>query len=105
MRVRLVEVAAGQGELRPLYLLIAFGKAQHLLKAPDPAEQLGREPDLFAKNLDEVPVADAKPFGGLRDRPRVRHGSKFPEREDDGRGGASVRFPSAPEGFVQGCGT
>ena len=80
-KVRLVEVPAHQGQLRPIYPLPAVDDAQELLKTPDAGEQLGRLPDFVAEDLDEPLAAEAAPLYDLRDRPCVRHAPEVMERQ------------------------
>jgi hypothetical protein len=41
-KMGLVEIAAGQSDIRPINRLPSFDEAQHLLKAPDAAKQFWR---------------------------------------------------------------
>src|SRR5580698_712061 len=52
-KMRLVEVAAIQRDVRPFHNTAAFHKIQRLLKAADAAKHFGRESGVIAKQLDE----------------------------------------------------
>jgi len=56
--VCLVAVSAGQSQFGPIDIASGTNALHHLLKAAHPAEQLGCQPDLIAKKLDEVPLAE-----------------------------------------------
>ena len=51
--MRLIEIAAIQGDLDPFDALAAFHEIEGLLKTADPAKHLGREPGFIAEGLDE----------------------------------------------------
>ena len=75
--MRLIEIAASERDIGPIHLLRPMDELQHLLKAPDAAEELWRQPDLFVKNLDKASRAEAKLSGHVRDSARVRHAMKL----------------------------
>ena len=82
--VRLVEVTAVEREFAPLDGTSATDTAYGLLEAPNPAEQLRRESDLLAEDLDEPPLAETGADGHLRDGPRARRAPELPQGEGDG---------------------
>src|SRR5665213_454455 len=51
--MRLIEIAAIQGDLGPFDALAAVHEIEGLLKSSDPAKHLGREPSFIAEDLDE----------------------------------------------------
>jgi hypothetical protein len=83
--VRLIEVTASQSQLRPFHVPFAPDETYDLLKAQDAAEQLGRQPDLFAEELDEPPLAQTGPFTHFLDRAAcTRHTLELSQREGYG---------------------
>src|SRR6516225_11647013 len=56
--MRLIVVAAGQGQVGPGDALQALYRSQHLLKTLHPAEQFRCQPNLLGEQLDESPGAE-----------------------------------------------
>ncbi len=80
--MRLVVVAAGERDVRPVDVRRRRERAQDLLEAPHAAIELRREADLGREDLDESPraeadavrdVADRAHRGGVHGSERVRH--------------------------------
>src|SRR6185503_3489659 len=71
-KVRLVEVAAGARDVRPLNGLPRSDLRQDLLKSLNAAKQVGRQFDLPAKLLDKVFVAHSDLIRDGANRQRVR---------------------------------
>src|ERR1043165_2997013 len=57
--VRLIEIAALEGDLRPAGRCAALREGERALEASHPAEALGRDPHLRGEHLDESPAAEA----------------------------------------------
>src|SRR5947209_19530675 len=82
--MRLIEVATTQRNVCPINLRRRVDETQDLLKTAHAAEQLRRQTDLFAKDLDEAPRAQARLIRHVRDRTRVSLALQFSERVGDG---------------------
>lgn len=63
--MRLVEIAAGESNFRPLDLLAASYKLQRLLKAANTTKQLGGQTNFLAKKRDEAFGTKADEFGNI----------------------------------------
>ena len=57
----MVGIAAGERDGRPIDLAPTVGGLEDPLEPPDAAEQLRRQPDLIAEDLDESPATEADP--------------------------------------------
>jgi len=66
--VRLVVVAAIESHLGPWHICTGMQELHRPLKAEDSRPGLGREANLFAKNLREAPLAPARGFCNVMDR-------------------------------------
>ena len=80
----LVEIAAVRRDACPFDRPPRAHETQHLLKAPDAAEQLGRETDLAAEDLYEALRAQADLPGYLRNRALLGNTLKLVERKRHG---------------------
>ena|SRR6266699_3462117 len=65
--MRLVEIPAGERQVRPLGGLPSCGPVQHLLKAKQAAKHFWRESDVFLEQLDEALRTQAQLRRHLRD--------------------------------------
>src|ERR1035438_10620141 len=90
--MRLVEIATGQGDLRPIDAFRAARNVpQHLLKALYAAVKLGRQSNLPGEQLNEPPVAQTNLIGHAGNR-AIRQASKTADGEVHRRMGRSKRL-------------
>ena len=82
--VRLIEVAAIQGDLGPIDALAAFHAVQRPVEAPDAAKHFGRESSLIAKHLDEALGAEPDLFAHRRHGCQVRSRHEAVQGESHG---------------------
>jgi len=90
--MRLVEIATGQGDLRPIDAFRAARNVpQHLLKALYAAVKLGRQSNLPGEQLNEPPVAQTNLIGHAGNR-AIRQASKNCRRRSAPQDGPKQRL-------------
>src|SRR5260370_30110143 len=81
--MRLVVIAAGQGEVRPGKMPMGVDVPHHFLEPAHAAKQLRRQPDFLGKELNEAPRTEANAACHLRDALGARVAPELPQGECD----------------------
>lgn len=83
-KVGLIEVAAGEGDIGPIDLLLVADEGEDFLKAANAAKQLGGQADFGGKELDEAPGTEADLGSYLRDGAQVGNMAELVQGEING---------------------
>src|SRR5215212_8711701 len=72
VEMRLIEVAAGDGDVAPVDVLLRMNEPEHALEPLHAAVELRRQSDFAGERLDETALAPADVARGFGDRARAR---------------------------------